>query len=114
MLGANDLPPESGDEDGTGSATFLFKSNGQICADFDALNVSDVTLMHIHEGEEGSEGDPVVDFSAFVNDEDLAGCVSVNPTLFNQIKANPAGFYANLHTDEFPGGAIRDQLEVAS
>jgi hypothetical protein len=114
MIGENEVPPESGDQDGTGSATFLFKSNGQICADFDALNVGDVTLMHIHEGGEGVEGDPVVDFSAFVNDADLAGCVSVNSTLFNQIKANPAEFYANLHTDEFAAGAIRDQLEVAA
>ncbi len=33
--------------------------------------------------------------------------------LLNRIKRNPAGWYANLHTGEFPGGAVRAQLTAS-
>ncbi|GAA1531396.1 hypothetical protein GCM10009730_45850 [Streptomyces albidochromogenes] len=39
------------------------------------------------------------------------GAVEVaNAALLADFKANPTGFYANLHTAEFPGGAVRGQF----
>ncbi len=40
----------------------------------------------------------------------LSGCVSADPVLIGQIIANPAGYYVNVHTTEFPAGAVRGQL----
>ena len=37
-------------------------------------------------------------------------CSRVAATLIDEILANPAGFYVNVHTTEHPAGAIRAQL----
>lgn len=74
----------------------------------------DITGSHIHEGDAGSNGAPVVDLgseSAYkrsgervrlkVKDGQYLGDVGMLLT---------GGAYLNLHTAEFPGGAIRGQL----
>jgi hypothetical protein len=114
MLGENEIPDDSGDPDAEGSAVFTFKSNGQICCDFfvEGLAQGDfVTAIHIHAGASDEEGPPVVDFSAFADEADLAGCVNANQQVFDDILASPTQFYANLHTGDFPDGAVRDQLD---
>jgi hypothetical protein len=113
MTGAKEFP-DPGDPTGTGSASFTIMSNGQICAVFAPQNLaanSVVTLIHIHRGAVGASGPPVVDFSGFL--PALSGCVTPSQALLDEIRGNPAGFYANLHTDKFSGGAIRDQLASA-
>ncbi|WP_372347744.1 CHRD domain-containing protein [Streptomyces sp. KL116D] len=41
----------------------------------------------------------------------LTGTVTVKDSaLLGRLKADPGAFYANLHTAEFPGGAVRGQL----
>jgi hypothetical protein len=45
----------------------------------------------------------------------LDNCVeNVDADLVNAIKANPDQFYANIHTVEFPAGAVRARLSPAS
>ena len=43
----------------------------------------------------------------------IEGCVPAAPALLEQIAANPAGYYVNLHNARFPAGAIRGQLDYA-
>jgi hypothetical protein len=38
------------------------------------------------------------------------GCVPTTAALIDEITANPAGFYVNVHTTEHPAGAIRALL----
>ena len=38
------------------------------------------------------------------------GCVNVDPAVAQQILDNPGDFYVNVHTSDFPNGAIRGQL----
>ena len=72
------------------------------------------TEAHIHVGAAGADGDVAIPlFGAGLPDTAIAvtGSVTVsNTALLNQIEGNPAGFYANIHTAEFPGGAVRGQL----
>lgn len=77
---------------------------------------------HIHHGKKGSNG-PVVASLAGPEDGDAADCVSEYekgkfPTheagMVERILANPGDFYINVHNPDYPGGAIRGQLEHAS
>ncbi len=108
LTGAAEMPPA--DLDGTGLAVVTINGTTINYTVFHQ-GIGTPTLAHIHRGAAGIVGPPVVDFNVntFVN-----GTVSgVSQTLINEILANPAGFYVNVHTAEFPNGAIRGQL-VAS
>ena len=41
-------------------------------------------------------------------------CSAVQHEVAKAILANPAGYYVNVHTADFPKGAIRGQLAVAA
>ncbi len=43
-----------------------------------------------------------------------SGTRIVTQAEIDAILANPSGFYINVHTTDFPGGAIRGQLQLAS
>ena len=66
-------------------------------------------MAHIHVGAAGTSGDVVVTLDA-PNRGFSANCARVDPMLAGEIADNPAGFYVNVHNDEFPAGAIRGQL----
>lgn len=106
--------PGPGDPDGSGTANVLLNEEAnEVCFD---ITVADITLpatgAHIHQGEAGVAGDIVVPFEAPGEDGTASGCVSeVDPNLIADIIANPAGYYVNVHTSDFPAGAIRGQLE---
>ncbi len=108
MTGAKEVDPNPGDPLGSGSAEFTIKSNGTICATFTFETTtpdSVIQMTHIHQGEDTVNGPVVIDFHG-----KLSECVPIGKALASQIKANPAGFYANIHTNNFTGGAVRDQL----
>lgn len=75
-------------------------------------------MAHIHEGAPGSNG-PVVANLAFPQGGQSADCLDqdeagkfVNGGSVEDILANPGDYYVNVHTAEYPSGAIRGQLEV--
>lgn len=110
LLGSNEVPPAStGDPDGSGFAHLtLNQGQGEVCFHITVQNISTITLAHIHRGVAGTNGPVVVDFNPAVNG--LNGCVTASAELIKTIRQNPENYYINVHTTEFPGGAVRGQL----
>jgi hypothetical protein len=97
----------------TGTAVVrIRKDAGMVCYRLHAANVTlPTTAAHIHRGSAATNGPVVVPFTAPGADGNSSGCVAASPpTLIDEILANPAGFYVNVHTTEHPAGAIRAQL----
>ena len=115
MTGAQEVAPTVGDPNGSGSAQFRVKGN-QICGTFTFSTTTPFTVTgtHIHEGAAGLGGGIVVDFGvATLGVETCVNCTTsaCEPGVLGRIKANPAGFYANIHTNGFTSGAVRGQLQ---
>lgn len=92
----------------TGSATFNL-----IIGNLDPLSAH-----HIHTGIATTTGSPLIDFgnpnsilTGTATSGTLSGIISnLSATSITSILANPSGFYYNLHTSGFGGGAVRDQV----
>ena len=111
LSGANEVPPVStGDPDGSGTANLtLNQGQGEICLEIEVQDIAQPTLQHIHRGAAGTNGPVVVDFTPLLA-QGGDGCVSADPALVKEIRQNPEGFYFNVHTGDFLGGAVRGQL----
>ncbi|HEX6161261.1 MAG TPA: CHRD domain-containing protein [Thermoanaerobaculia bacterium] len=110
MNGANERP-NPGDPDGTGFAVVRFdRASGTVRYAIVTRDINPPVAAHIHRGGADVAGPVVVDFApTFVNGA-AAGTRSVATALIDEILANPAGFYVNVHNADFPGGAVRGQL----
>ena len=65
---------------------------------------------HIHKGAMDASGPPVVTLTPPENGKS-EGCVHVERMAAADILARPQDYYVNIHTKDFPGGAIRGQLK---
>ena len=110
LTGAQEVPGP-GDTDGSGRAEItIVDATDNICYDINVRNIAPATAAHIHRGAPGMDGPPVVTLEAPA-DGDSKGCISAPGALADEIEANPAGFYVNIHNAEFPAGAVRGQLQ---
>jgi hypothetical protein len=107
---------QPGDPDGSGSATVMLDpAAGTACWNMTASGIGTVNQSHIHVGAAGTSGDVVVPLDVDGFDASTEGCTSnVEASVLQGIIDNPAGYYVNLHTGEFPAGAIRGQLAAGS
>ena len=119
--------PDPGDPDALSLALIdVFEAEdgmAEICF-FANTSADDPTVAHIHRGAAGVAG-PVVVNTGFDPDswaqDDFApsdrfadGCVDVELDLAQEIIDDPGGFYFNIHSEMYPGGATREQLLDAS
>ena len=82
----------------------------RICYDIpDGRNIGQVTAAQSHRGARGVAGPPVVTLE-LPADGHATDCEDIDGTLGDEIKRNPRMFYVNVHTAEYPNGAIRGQL----
>jgi hypothetical protein len=110
LSGDNEVPP--GDSDGWGRASVnIGDTTDRICVDLEVRDIGEVTAAHVHRGVAGENGPPVVNLDRpDGEDEDEDDCDEIGDALADEIQANPAGFYVNIHTTDHPDGALRGQL----
>jgi hypothetical protein len=109
LTGSQEVPGP-GDPDGAGTADIkIADGTTSLCYELIVRNIAPATAAHIHRGERGVDGPPVVPLAAPTSRRSEA-CVDVSAELAAEIKANPSAFYVNVHNAEFQAGAIRGQL----
>ena len=104
MTGAAERPGP-GDPDGSGTATITINRGlGEVCWE---ITVTDITLpaigAHIHLAPVTDPGPIVVPLTAPDATGMSSGCTKA-------IAKNPSAYYVNVHTTDFPAGALRAQL----
>jgi hypothetical protein len=108
MVGSEEVPTP-GDPDGKGTATIVLDdAKNTACYEFKYEGIGKPTAAHIHTGAKGVAGPPAIDFKIDQNGD--KGCVPADPKTLKAVRDNPSGHYANLHTADYPAGAIRGQL----
>ncbi|MBC7939509.1 MAG: CHRD domain-containing protein [Chitinophagaceae bacterium] len=112
LLGSNEvgLP---GDPDGIGVASAVIDSHtGQVDWSITFANLSTVVGAHIHTGVAGTNGPIIVNFAVptgLSGNGSFSGSL-IDPDAMGITDFTAANFYFNVHTSQFPGGAIRGQL----
>jgi hypothetical protein len=113
-LSGDEEAPGPGDKNGKGWVTLVIEADGTICYEGKVQAIGrEIVAAHIHIGAAGVPGPVVVDLDPF--GADLTGnkathCVTTTPEIAAAIIANPSGYYVNVHTADYPAGAIRGQL----
>jgi len=105
-------PVYAGDPDGTGSALLTINAGqGEVCWETSVANLATATASHIHHAEAGIRGPIVVVLSPPDASGAAQGCrTGVDRALLRDILQHPEAYYVNVHTTEFPSGAIRGQF----
>jgi hypothetical protein len=107
LNGANETG--GGDPDGTGRfSAEIDAETGDVCYILVAEKVAKPVAAHIHSGAAGTDGGPVLTIEVTGPDGDL--CLAAEPDVLKPIVATPEAYYVNVHTADFPKGAVRGQL----
>ena len=95
---------------GTGFTSLRLNSGQEeICFTTTTSDIGTVTAAHIHRGVAGTA--PPMNVVVPLDPATGSGCVPAPRALIKAIRKNPEGYYVNVHTGAFPGGAVRGQLE---
>jgi hypothetical protein len=100
---------KGGDPDGSGSfSAEIDIETGDVCYLLAVEKIADAMAAHIHKGAAGKSGKPVTAIDVTGPDDDL--CIALEPSTLEKIVAMPGNYYVNVHTADFPAGAVRGQL----
>ena len=115
-LKGNEEVPGPGDPNGKGDAQIFLKAKKEkVCFNLEIAKLDPVMAGHIHKGAEGVAGKIKVTLfeTEIAGDGAYEGCVkNVKKKLIKKMADVPEKFYVNLHTAEYPDGAIRGQLAL--
>ena len=101
--------PGPGEEEGSGTADVIL-GDGEACVEVTVVLAAAPQAMHIHEATVAQAGPVVVDFGQTTTEDGWSVCVEADQALLDEIAADPAGYYLNVHNADFPDGAVRAQL----
>ena len=100
---------KTGDPDGQGKAVLdANPGRDELCLTLVTSGLDPVTAVHLHAGSVDAGGPIVATFKP--NAEMSAGCASVADDLIRKIRKDPGAYYVDVHTSQFPEGALRGQL----
>jgi hypothetical protein len=95
--------------DGTAQATLTYDGD-QLCLTGTSEGVGAITNGHVHAGVAGESGPVVIDLGIRTDgDGPFEGCATVGAE-GGVVLVDPSSYYVNLHTADFPDGAVRAQL----
>ena len=107
MTAEEETPP--GPSGAKGTADFVIDADaGTVCYTLAYSGINKPTMAHIHQGAKGTAGPPVVNLEVDKNGD--KGCVAGDKAKLAEINKTPSAYYANVHTADYPKGAIRGQL----
>ena len=112
LNGASEFPGP-GDADGFGLAGFRFEGT-TVTYNIMIQHLNPTTASHIHRGAAGVAGPVVITLASDYPNNFASGTATASAALIDEIRRNPSGFYVNVHTGDFPNGAIRSQLSTGS
>jgi len=109
LAGPNEVAP--GDRNGRGSFAATF-DGGSLCFGLTVKNLAPPAAAHIHRGAAGKDGDVVITLDVPPGGDPgaVGDCTSVPKALRKAILKRPGRYYVNVHTPDFPNGAVRGQL----
>jgi len=112
-------PQAGGDQDGSGLASLtLNPGTGEVCYTITVANIGEPTepafglgAAHIHDVATGGIFiDLETDWTASDGGFTTTGCTEADRGAILAIFQDPSAYYVNIHTSEFPAGAIRGLL----
>jgi hypothetical protein len=110
LTGAAEVPGP-GDPDGSGTAKITINpGTGEVCWEIQVRDIAPAVAAHIHRGTADVAGPVVVPLSAPDANGFSSGCATADKELAVDIFRNSEAFYVNVHTADFPAGALRGQL----
>lgn len=116
LKGKNEVPGPGSDKGKGEVHVFLKPTQDKVCFDLEVKKLDTVVAGHIHKGDAETDGKVKVtlfDEESLEGTGAYEGCVKeVKAKLIEKIAAKPEKFYVNIHTEEYPDGAIRGQLEL--
>jgi CHRD domain len=113
LNGAREVPGP-GDSNGSGRATItLHPATERVCFNISFSGIGRALAGHIHKAPRGVAGP--ISISLFDRSSGLTsparGCVNdISHRKIRALRSHPGRFYVNVHTAQFPDGAIRGQL----
>ncbi|MEU9382320.1 CHRD domain-containing protein [Streptomyces sp. NPDC048279] len=121
LRGGNEVPVAGGaavgDKDGV-ALEFIQVKGDKVTVAVTWRGTGRPTDLHIHQGARGTNGGVRIGFGRLLKKakgHTVTGSVKVaDKTLLKRLTTDPGGFYANLHTADFPGGAVRGQLHAVT
>ena len=100
----------AGDPDGRGSATAIIDGT-KFCYGLTVKGIATPVAAHVHKGSPKVAGGVVIPLTAPETSPGASSdCVDIDPALASAILKNPHKYYWNVHTGDFPGGAVRGQV----
>ncbi len=104
-------PNETKGGDPDGAAHFSVEvdpATNDFCYVLWTEKVAKATAAHVHEGVAGADGPPL--FAITVTGKGGDMCIAIDEAKLLPIVAKPEAYYVNVHTADFPAGAVRGQL----